>query len=391
MIQNMLSFHHFLQSTSIPKIEKKRKTFLGIAKQPHFENVLSNIYAFFFNVEEEHKFKDLFIRSLLACIEEQVKKKNKDFSSFVDFDIETEYATKGLGKHKKRGRIDLLLSNDHQAIIIENKVYHYLANDLDDYWLSVKLPSDTSKIGIILSLKPISKDNWKQFEYKDEFINLTHFEFMKKVNELKEEYIEESNPHFHFVLEDLIQNINNISTPNMNSENIQFFLDNKEKINQLVQFKYEFKKHIISEIEKAGNSITGVKLITLRKSSYNEKRLRYFQSTKHSDLLYTIVFEDLLKGEKNLQIFIEVRGKALKTLLALNTIQFSEDENNIIQKSFVTKTNATWAHFAYKRMSLEETDIADLGGFIQNKIKEDHFESVFMKLESYLKERKNDH
>ena len=379
----------FLNTTTIPKIERKPKTFLEIAKQPHFENVLSNIYAFFFKMHEEHGFKDLFTRSLLSCIEEKVIEKNKDFSSFSDFDIKTEYPTKGLGKYKKRGRVDLLLSNSDQAILIENKVYHHLANDLDDYWLSVKLPNDISKIGIILSLKPLSEDNWKQFEYRDQYINLTHIEFMTKVVQFKDEYTAQSNPHFHFVLEDLIQNINKISNPVMNQENIQFFLKNKEKINELVQFKTEFKKHIISETENAGHGIVGVKLSTLRKSNSNEKRLRYFQSTKHSELVYTIVFEELLKGSNFLHIIIEPKGNTLRKGKQFETIEFTSEEKEIIKTDFYSNLDKAWSHFAHKQYELNESDVAILSVFIQDKIKADHFESVFEKLEKFLSDKKN--
>ncbi len=42
------------KGNSIPIIKKNSKTFLGIAKQPHYENVLSNILAFYFDITEEH-------------------------------------------------------------------------------------------------------------------------------------------------------------------------------------------------------------------------------------------------------------------------------------------------------------------------------------------------
>ena len=106
----------FLDNNSIPKIKEKQKTFLGIAKQPHYENVLSNIYAFFFDVNEEHGMNDLFLRSFqeLIYMTELGEKKNIELHN--NFTIETERGTKG------GGRIDLLLSSDHHAIIIENKV-----------------------------------------------------------------------------------------------------------------------------------------------------------------------------------------------------------------------------------------------------------------------------
>ncbi len=391
MLKNTEELIQFLESTEIPKIEHKPKTFLEIAKQPHFENVLSNIYAFFLNVREEHGYRDLFVKSLLACIAEKSNDLTKDFSSFTDFEIETEYPTKGIGKNGKRGRIDLLLYNNEQAIIIENKVYHTLNNDLDDYWNSVKLetPSTDSKIGIILSLKPISKDNWQNFDHKGEYINFTHLEFINKVNDFKSEYEEHANPHFQFVLADLIQNIQKISLPVMKKEDIQFFLENKEKINQLVAFKYELKKHIISEVEKAGHGIAGVKLVTLRKSNFNTKRLRYFQSTKHPELIYTIVFEELLQGANNLHIIIEPRGKTLKNGEMFKEIVFDENEQDILNKAFYSNLDKAWSHFAHKAYVIDDNTLSTLGDFIQERIKKDHFESIFKKMENHLRSKGN--
>jgi hypothetical protein len=49
----------FLNQNEISKIKGKLKTFLGIAKQLHYENTLVNIYASYFKLNEAHKFKDL--------------------------------------------------------------------------------------------------------------------------------------------------------------------------------------------------------------------------------------------------------------------------------------------------------------------------------------------
>ena len=44
----------FLESHTIPSVKQQPKTFLEIAWQPHYENVISNIYAFYFDPHEEH-------------------------------------------------------------------------------------------------------------------------------------------------------------------------------------------------------------------------------------------------------------------------------------------------------------------------------------------------
>jgi hypothetical protein len=383
---NLPELQQFLEKYAglIPTYSKPQKTFLEIAKQPHYENVISNMYAFFFNVYEEHGFNDLFIKSLIECIEAR-KISGKDFSNFTDFEIETEYSTSGIGKNGKRGRIDLLLSNDQQAIIIENKIYHYLANDLDDYWHSVKLKAenDSAKIGIILSLKPISTDLYQHFEKKNEFISLTHAELLKKVMENLAIYLTKCEAKYVHFLEDFNQNIINLSSQTMNSQDINFYVDNKTSINQLVLFKQQFKKHVTSEVERAGASIAHVKTI-IPKHKFNAKRLRYFQSTKHPELLYTIVYGELFDENGILDIIIEPRGTALKNGKLFESIQFDENEKMVLQKDFYSKTNEAWAHFAAAKYTLTVNDIADLSSFIQTKINEDHFASIFSKLEYFL-------
>jgi hypothetical protein len=44
----------FLNEHQIPSVKQQPKTFLEIARQPHYENVISNIYAFYFDPHEEH-------------------------------------------------------------------------------------------------------------------------------------------------------------------------------------------------------------------------------------------------------------------------------------------------------------------------------------------------
>jgi hypothetical protein len=387
---NLNNLQDFLDQNKIPKIIIKPKTFLEIAKQPHYENVISNIYGFFFNVYEEHGLKDLFIRSLVSCVHERTT--DKDFSSFSDFTITTEYGTKGLGKKKKRGRIDLLLRSHNQAIIIENKIYHHLDNDLDDYWNSVIVKSEgnSGKIGIILSLKPISQNHYQQFEFGNEYINITHSQFMQKVMSNAPSYLENnSNRHVHF-FHDFYQNIINISSPTMNPSDINFYLKNQEKVNQLVLFKQQFKNHVVAEVNKAGHSINNVKLI-VPKNKGNARRLRYYRSIKHPELVYTIVFEELFKDTGFLHIIVEPRGNTLKNGNHFKHLPLDKTQYPIIKSDFYDKTNESYAHFAHKEYRLTTEDISDLSGFIQTKIKEDGFAFIFEKLLSVLETKEIHH
>ena len=51
----------------LPKVESAPPTFMEIAGYPHYENVCSNILAFFFDTEEQHEYKDFFKLTFKMC------------------------------------------------------------------------------------------------------------------------------------------------------------------------------------------------------------------------------------------------------------------------------------------------------------------------------------
>lgn len=357
----------FLNQNEIPKIKGKPQTFLGIAKQPHYENVLSNMLAFYFDVNEEHQCKDLFIKSLLELINDS------RFETFLDFDVYTEY---GISTQK---RIDIVLQNDTQAIIIENKVYHHLHNDLHAYYDEVEADH---KVGIVLSLYPIS--NIKH----PHFINITHLALLNKVMQNLGNYILEASDKYVVFLKDLYQNIINLSYDLMSKENLEFYYKNQKKINELVTFQKSVKSHILSELIKAGQTLENLNLLQPRSNSQLDGRLVFYISPKHPDLFFTILYEDLLKEERTMKIMIEMQGKLLKDRgVFKEKIKFSEKEALNFADHF-KNTSLHFAHFMLKEYELGENDIINLSEFIQQRLVDDHMLSAFGKIENFLDNKK---
>ena len=176
----------------------------------------------------------------------------------------------------------------------------------------------------------------------------------------------------------------------MNEKDISFYLDNQEKVNQLVNFKQEYKRHIIAEVDRAGECIEGVKLMMPR-NSFNTNRLRYYQSTRYSELIYTIVFEDLFNEKNLLHIIIEPRGKTLRDGDVFKTIEFEKNERSILQNDFYSKTHEGWAHFAARSYDMKKAHITNLSDFIQKRIANDAFQSVFCKMARFLLEKNSLH
>ena len=366
----------FLNQNDIPLIKGKPKTFLGIAKQPHYENVLSNIYAFYFDVHEVHKLKDLFITSLIELINASpLAKEAKVFDTFLNFEVVTEYGT------KNQKRIDILLQNQEQAIIIENKVYHNLNNDLEEYYNEINV---ATKVGIVLSLHPISDIKHPHF------INITHSQLMERVMLNLGSYVLGASDKYLVFLKDFYQNIINLSRPVMEKEYIHFYYKNQQEINQLVEFKFKLRDHILSQVIAAGNTLEGVSKYEPRANSFNDKRLVYYVSNKYSNLMITVVYEKLLTDEKKMHIAIEMQGNLLKDRKKYDAIVFTEEEKQHAFAEHFRTTSVDWSHFSVQHYHPTEDEISNLSQFIIDKLNQDHLLSIFNKLVLFLDAQKTE-
>jgi hypothetical protein len=361
---NLIALEDFLDHNVIPKIKKRPKTFLGIAKQPHYENVMSNIYAFYFKVEEVHNMQDLFINSLLEIINESKLGSLKKVNDIADYEVETEIST------KKGGRIDLLLSSQDHAIIIENKVYHTLNNDLEDYWTSTKVTDgiEDNKIGIVLSLNKLNVTH-------KHFVNITHLEFLKRVIQNLGHYVMEAKDKYVVFLKDFYQNSINLSKSEMDSKELKFYFDNQPKIIEVKDFHFAVRDHIYNQVEDVVNLIDEDLLLVKSKGEPN-KRLRFFLSPRNKNLMFTVFFEKLLTPERGLVLIVELKNELLRNKEQYKTIAFTSEEESTIKPVFFTDKNPNWCHFAVVRYQLNENEVSNLSHFIVEKLEEDQLLSV---------------
>jgi hypothetical protein len=369
---NIKALEDFLDSNIIPKIKKRPKTFLGIAKQPHYENVMSNIYAFYFKVGEVHGMQDLFINSLIELIDESKLCNQKKVNEMTDFDVDTEVST------KKGGRIDLLLSSQDHAIIIENKVYHTLNNDLEDYWSSTKVTANNeeNKIGIVLSLNKLN------VSHKD-FINITHVEFLKRVVLNLGSYLMDAKDKYVVFLKDFYQNSINLSKSEMDSKELKFYFDNQSKIIEVKDFHFAVRDHIYNQVEDV-EKLIDEDLILVKSKGEPNKRLRFLLSPRNKNLMFTIFFEKLLTPERGLVLLVELKNELLRNKEQYKTIAFTAEEDATIKPEFYTDKNSNWCHFAVKRYQLNENEVSNLSQFIVEKLEKDHLLAVYRKLNDFI-------
>ncbi|UKT65824.1 PD-(D/E)XK nuclease family protein [Pedobacter mucosus] len=268
----------------ISKQEKREKNFLDIAGMPHYENVNSNLLQFFFDYTEDHGFKDLFLTSLLELISHK-----KDLS-FVDWTIAREVRT----INDKRIDLAILSTDEDKVIIIENKIYHLLNNDLNDYWNHYPLILEENKVGIVLSLYSLTVKDAR-------YINITHQQLCKRVLKNLGDYILNANHKYVVYLKDFIENINTFYMSDTQKNKLKFYFEHIDKINELSKIKEDATNHILRQVTIVGETL-GLPIHAKRSM---DRRYFTFPELKGGILYYAIFVEDIFTSEASFRIILE--------------------------------------------------------------------------------------
>lgn len=201
----------------------KSKSIFDIAGYPHYENVCSNILAFYLHPDKEHGLGNLLFSSLM-----NLAGGNEAHQNYIE--INREVST------NKGGRIDILIETDNQIIGIENKIFHHLNNDLSDYSDSIDdwaKPNQLSTVKIILSIRKEQESSG--------FVSVTYEEFWAKIKERLGNYISTSSQKWILYFVDFMSTIEKLNGENMElDKNDQFFIKNEERVNALLNARNTF-------------------------------------------------------------------------------------------------------------------------------------------------------
>jgi hypothetical protein len=327
-----------LFSQGIPCIKKKYNSFFEITKYPHYEEVLSNVYAFFLNPKEEHNLSYLFIEALLSFF--PGRKVN-----YTYFDIEREYRT------KKGKRIDLLIINNDPngfAFIIENKIKAPLYNDLVDYWKSIELP-ENKKIGVVFSINKINTNN-------ENYICITHFDFIEALEKIIGKYISNASERHLILIKELINNIKNMYWDKNMNEEIDFYFKNKEKFIEARDFIPQIWSYIDQKILNFANKMN------LEKGAPRSYNYKYIYLDEKYEYSFTIYFESLFTKEDNrVQFILEYFCNDQDKLNQIRT-------NETLIKKYMSLNFKVWhtpSHVAYIEKELSVDEIKKLDEYLE--------------------------
>ncbi|RYE90384.1 MAG: hypothetical protein EOO37_03085, partial [Cytophagaceae bacterium] len=217
----------FLCTAHVPIITKTQPTFFSIAGINHKEVPLSNTYAFFFRSEEPHGVGTLFTDALWDLL----------ITRYPDLPkIEGPIHAICERPMQHRQRLDILVhngQNEHQpneapcCILIENKVNHWIANDLDNYWASVS--AKNYKVGVVLGRQTESLPS--------EWVYITHQALAQAIERRLGPLVYKANPRYLPVLLHFLEHLKQMSHNAAEfAQAFAFAQKHREQISHLQEF-----------------------------------------------------------------------------------------------------------------------------------------------------------
>jgi hypothetical protein len=344
----------FVKDAKIPDY-KSQLGFLEIINKQTNEAINSRLYAYFINSQDK-KIQSAFCQSLSKLI---YQKSDRAFK-FIGPEADTEVQTAS-GK----GRIDIFIE-DHSAklnVIIENKIYHNLTNDLNDYWEHSKEVAQ-NKIGVLLTLNQLEIP--KELEQK--FINITHREWVELIR--GEFTSDELCARTNIYLNDFITTVENFTNSYPMNEQTEFFFKNAEKVNQIAEIKIAGEQYIQGQLQLIADK--------LGLSQYGGTRewRNFWDEKKRLHTYLTLKLENIYNGRLEVSIIIELWDADIAKAEDLNLVLKDHPQFKQMRKDGA-KDNSFY-HYLCRDYNLLLEEMGDFSNVIVSKIRKD-FGDIFIK------------
>ena len=224
-----------LKDLTIPPKAPAPKGFLELCGQSHRETVNSATYKGFLDQSNYPDLAKVFMRALI----EVAKLDDNEGARFEHYEVFTEWST---GK----GFIDLVILDREKraAIVIENKIYHYLHNDLGDYLTSLKDDADYIA-GLVLALTELPLDDQAR---KLGFKSITHQQWMDAIKTITS--IEELPNPQRIYLNDFIATMEWLRYDTGMDERTRYYFNNAQVIQQAKSLHNEAVAFITNQLSK---------------------------------------------------------------------------------------------------------------------------------------------
>lgn len=228
-----------LDFQALPRIRRAR-TFMEISGYPHYENVCSNILEFYFNPEEEHGMETLLLTAFFKMAKERCGVNFTEPLIPKKVNVTREHAA------EDQKRLDLMIDAATFTIGIENKIYHWEANDFENYARVIdRLGSNKTVVKAVLCLRT----HPGEAPPKGGFIRYTYADLWKHVRDLLGHHLPDASPKWTTYLTDFMTTTARLAgeTPD-EKEVTDFFMKNHDLIEQLVEDRQQLLNRIANRI-----------------------------------------------------------------------------------------------------------------------------------------------
>jgi hypothetical protein len=306
----MEGLEEFLKQYKLVEYVEKEKNIFQIAGFPHYENVSSNVLAYFL------KYPIVF-ESLLNCIEKD--RFPYDISECNIENITREKST------KERKRIDILINTDKVIIGIENKIDDpvndpTVSNPMNDYYEYLKeLAKKENKAWKFIVLSKI------KVEESENYINILYSDFAKELRKNYSELQKGLGDRYFLLLNEYVENIESFNGGlYMNNEFVEIAKQdgNLKKIEQIMSEGVRLRD--------------GLQKFTDRILDDLKKDNKYFKTVwvdKYPNRIFaTVFFQDCFLTDKkyNVSITVHVAVYGFEITIYEQEDQFDDEFDEIL-------------------------------------------------------------
>lgn len=342
----------------IPPKNQAPKGFLELCGQSHRETVNSATYKGFLDQANYPDLAKAFMSALLSI----AGINDLEGARFERYEVFTEWST---GK----GFIDLVILDreNRSAIVIENKIYHYLHNDLSDYFNSLKDDADDIT-GLVLALTELPLDEQTRTLG---FKSITHHQWMEAIK-ANISIDELPNPQ-RIYLNDFIATLEWLRYDTGMDERTRYYFNNAKLIQEAGKLQNEAVTFITNQLSKLRSDEQ------LETYGRNTEWIHFWPKDQTENIYFACRFKRLHSPEEDGRFILSIAYQLEGDVLPYYPVLRAELETYggyVFNGLF---KNANKMHLARRDYELTIDQLADwvgvMNGFIKNEMA-GHYEKL---------------
>ncbi len=223
----------------LPARLERLPTFMEVAGYPHYENVCSNILAFYLDPEQPHGLGALVLDALARVGNIAPAGEGVGGNVSVEREVTTDAGN----------RIDLLIESDTHAVVIENKIHAGVNNPFGDYtkYLERRTSEGREKHRFLLTLSPTDEGaGWG-------FANITYTEFVAEIRAMLGRYVSRADTRYLTLLLDFLNTLENLQKETrMDERFVRLLSERSDELEALLGEVKGFKDELRRRVQALG-------------------------------------------------------------------------------------------------------------------------------------------